>query len=89
VRCSSAQACDQLDDALELPWKESTSGENCPDSVKIGSLVFGQIDLTCALTSLSERSLRSLALDTNRGRRRCVKERRGGVLGPETRHRNQ
>ncbi len=26
------QACDQLDEELELPLKESTSGENCPDS---------------------------------------------------------
>ena len=42
VRCSSAEACDQLDEALELPRKESTSGDGCPDSVNIGSPVFGQ-----------------------------------------------
>jgi hypothetical protein len=28
VRCSSAQARDQLNEAQQLPWKESTNGEN-------------------------------------------------------------
>ena len=31
VRCPSAQPCDQLDGALQLPRKESTSGEKVSD----------------------------------------------------------
>lgn len=68
VRCSSAHACDQLDEAPQLPWKESTSGVLSRQCQNWFACVWPEGGKTCALASLSERARCWHSPDLNIGR---------------------